>query len=118
MMPKTKQPIVLAAIVLMVALGMSALSTEADDSPEIADVTASPAYRTLFRHEVEERGGHEKGALLRLNSTKTLQAGLNQLSADGWELVAVDGGRSLPLSGPNEMKANYPPVYIFKRAER
>lgn len=114
-MTKTTQLLALIAIVVLVTSGTSGLSTWADDIAEVAAVTEQLTYRTMFRHEVDELGGHEKGQLLRINSTAALQAGLNKLSADGWELVAIEEGRIVPLSGPHEAKVHYPPVYIFRR---
>ena len=96
--------------------GISVLSSSAEENVDGAAVTAKPTYRTMFRHEIDELGGHEKDKLLLVNSTDALQAGLNILSADGWELVAVEGGRNVPITGPGEAKVIYPPVYIFRRA--
>ena len=117
-MIKRTKLLAFVAVLVLVTSGISILSSWADDNLEEASVTAKLTYRTMFRHEVDELGGHEEGKLLRVNSTESLQAGLNKLSTDGWELVAVEGGRNLPLTGAGDPKAIYPPVYIFRRTVR
>lgn len=106
--------IALVVTVALVTLSSSFVPIRADDQAENPSVVASE-YRTMFRHEVDELGGLEEGKLPRVNSTESLQAGLNKLSSDGWELVAVEGGRRVSLTGPGNPTANYPPVYIFRR---
>lgn len=115
-MTKNTQVFSLVAILVVATSMVAVLSSRADDNAGDAAVKTSPTYRPMFRHEIDQLGGHEKDTLLRINSTEALEAGLNKLSADGWELVAVEGGRTVPLSGPHEPKAVYPPVYIFRRS--
>ena len=46
---------------------------------------------------------------------KALERGLNLLYADGWELVAVEGGRMRTFNGGRDASLEIPPSYIFRR---
>jgi hypothetical protein len=115
-MTRTSQLLSLIVLVALLTSGIFLLSSSADDSD--VGISIKSVYRTMFRHEIDELGGHEKGKSLRANSTEALQAGLNKLSGEGWQLVAVEGGRSVPVPGPNQMTIIYPPVYIFRQVGR
>lgn len=111
-MNRTTQLAVFVAL-LLITIGLPDFSAQAENDSKPVDETT---YRTMYRHEIDQLGGYEKDKPLRVNSTEWLQAGLNRMSADGWKLVAVEGGRSVPITGPNQMKFIYPPVYIFLRS--
>lgn len=101
------------AVLLLIAMGLPHFAAQAESKIRQPDEIT---YRTMFRQEIDQLGGYEKDKPLRVNSTEWLEAGLNKMSDDGWELVAVEGGRSVPITGPNQMKFIYPPVYIFRRS--
>ena len=113
----TRRTTFVSLLVLLVVSGASILATGAEDDDGTTASKVRPAYRTMFRHEVDVLGGYEEGKVLRVNSTEALQAGLNRLAEQGWELVAVEGGRSVPVTGPHQGKLLYPPVYIFRNSK-
>lgn len=115
-MTRTSQLLSLIVVGALLTSEIFLLSSSADESAG-GGVKAS-VYRTMFRYETDELGGHERGKILRANSTEALQTGLNKLSGEGWQLIAVEGGRSVPLTGPDQMTVIYPPVYIFRQAGR
>ena len=112
-MNRSGQLLSITAIVVACMSGALALTSVAQEQEP-----AKGPYRTMFRHEIDELGGHEKGKLLPVNSTDSLQAGLNTLHADGWELVAVESSRRIKLGLPGDATAVYAPVYIFRRIEQ
>ena len=113
-MTKTQQLGALAAMSLILGSSAFMVSSNADDSADEPKQT----YRTLLRFEVDQMGGRDKSQLQPIRDTEALRKGLNLLADEGWELVAVEGGRSLPVTGPAGTMVHYPPVYIFKRSQR
>ncbi len=81
--------------------------------------SASPqkVYRVIERLEIDKLGLDGK---LPANDSdeKALERGLNLLYADGWELIAVEGGRMRTFNGGGDAALVIPPSYIFCRSER
>jgi cytochrome c556 len=113
-MTKAMQLLALVTIVPLASFGVSALTTQADESADEHKVTAHLPYRTMRREEVEELGGAEKDKK-RPYDAKAVEAGLNRLHADGWELVAVEGGRTFTTLGQGQAVIEQPSIYIFRR---
>ncbi len=90
------------------------VSSAADEQIDKSDVGA---YMTMYRGKIDVLGGHSDETSLSLVSTKALATGLNKLAADGWELFAIEPGRTVPLTGPAGSTKTYQPVYVFRKRQ-
>jgi hypothetical protein len=82
------------------------------------DAASTPKiYRVMERLEIDKLGLDGK---LPPNDSdqEALERGLNLLYADGWELVAVEGGRMRTFNGGGDAALVIPPSYIFRQSDR
>jgi hypothetical protein len=93
---KTVLALILAAGVVGVLL-QSAPSTAQKDPPKAQ--RARWEYRAVSEHDIDKIGGFELGKTP--YESKFLEAGLNKLGEDGWELVQAGRGTGV--------------MYLFKR---
>lgn len=110
--------ITLLSTIIVLTLGAGAFIM-AQDAPETVADPAPGTYRALERDEIEAmgRGDDEKPPHPFYNDTKALTQGLNKLARDGWELIAIEGGRTRQLGdGTPPASRTFPATYIFRKA--
>ncbi|REJ83703.1 MAG: hypothetical protein DWQ34_14910 [Planctomycetota bacterium] len=95
------------------AIAIASFSYAAGEPKAEEDVSA-PVYKVMARLEIDKLG--LDGELPPNHSYEpSLERGLNLLAAEGWELVAVEGGRMRTFNGKGDASLNIHPTYIFRR---
>src|SRR5262245_40555138 len=94
-------------VIALVILGVSAgtgYAQRKEEGDKKKEFPFGPPFRTKWEYKVQTKGeimGLAKGSL---------EKGLNELGAEGWELVAVEGQEKPGAPGA------FPATYIFKRS--
>jgi hypothetical protein len=104
---------VLTVIVAIAVVGVALLAKSSNTTKVLA---SEGPYKALTRGDIEEigrdKGEEPPGA--DSNNTAQLTKGLNRLATRGWEMVAIEPGRTHPVGGPVGTTLTWPPTYIFK----
>jgi hypothetical protein len=100
------------AIVLALILGVTTMLL-AQETDKVASSPLHATYKALERIDIDILGGKTNKSYM-LKSTD-LTNGLNKLSEDGWGLVAIEPGRTHPITGPGGATLSHPPTYIFRK---
>ncbi|WP_417383395.1 hypothetical protein [Gimesia sp.] len=98
--------------VLTIATASIAYSLAAE--PKAEPVSPPQVYKVLPRLEIDKLGLDGK---LPPNQSyePSLERGLNILASQGWELIAVEGGRMRTFNGGGDASLNIHPTYIFRK---
>lgn len=105
-------------ICLTVGIAVGAFAFNLSARPQVSENNQPPnVYRAIERLEIDKLGLEEK---LPANHSdeKALERGLNIMTADGWDLVAVEGGRMRIFNGGGDAALHIQPTYIFRRASK
>jgi hypothetical protein len=91
------------------------LFSQAAEAPDSS--VSKWTYKALTRGDIEELGRQpdQDSSLLRSMDTRDLTDGLNQLAIEGWEPILIEPGRTVPITGPKNTRANFPVTYVFRR---